>query len=106
MLAASCPRCGAQAPPQTSRCRACGFLFFEERRRGRPAPLLGFLLAFCVVAALGGAVVLLTRDEPAAAPAAPEPVAAARAERRLEVQFSNAGYDDTAAIRCRRAVRL
>ncbi len=33
-------------------------------------------------------------------------MAAARAERRLEVRFANTGYDDTAGVRCRRAVRL
>ena len=57
-------------------------------------------------ALIAGAALLLTRDQPAAAPAPPPPVAQARAERLLESQFANAGYDDTAAVSCRRAIRL
>jgi predicted nucleic acid-binding Zn ribbon protein len=107
MLAASCPRCGAQAPPQTSRCRACGFVFFEERRRvARRAVVLAATLGLVVVfAVIAGAVALLSRDEPAAAPRPQGPVAAARAERWLGAQFADAGDDDTAAVRCRRVVR-
>jgi hypothetical protein len=109
MPTASCPRCGAHAPPQTARCQACGFGFFEQRRRGRLGrlrPLSAVLSALAVVVVVVGLVVLLTGDEPAAAPGPPDPVAAARAERRLEVRFANAGYDDTAGVRCGRAVRL
>ncbi len=104
MIAASCPSCGSEALPHTPRCEQCGFVFFEgrERRRiGRPRPLPVALLALVLVVA-AGAVALLTRDGPAAAPV---PVAQASAERRLESQFANAGYDDTASVRCRRAIR-
>jgi hypothetical protein len=109
MPAASCPRCGAHAPPQTARCQACGFAFFEQPRRRRLGPLRplsAVLPALAVLLVVVGLVVLLSGDEPAAGPAPPDPVAAARAERELEVQFANAGYDDTAGVRCRRAVRL
>ena len=107
MTSASCPRCEAETPPQAWRCQSCGFVFFEERERRRlrrlgPLPAALLALALALVA---GAVVLLTRDEPAAAPAPPEPVAQAPAERRLETQFANAGYDDTAAVRCGRSIR-
>jgi hypothetical protein len=109
MLATSCPRCGGEAPPQASRCPRCGFVFFEEREptRGvvrlaaRAIPLV--ILASAVAA---GFALLLSRSEPVAAPQPPEPVAVTRAEQRLESQFVNAGYDDTAAVRCRRAIRL
>ena len=108
MLATSCPSCGTEARPRAPRCESCGFVFFEkrERRRFAPPPLLPLALLALSVALTGGAVVLLGRDEPAAAPSAPEPVAAAKAERRLESRFAGAGHDDTAAVRCRRAVRL
>jgi hypothetical protein len=107
MVATSCPRCGGEAPPGASRCRQCGFVFFEEREprrhRGRAARLVIALLA--LAAGLAGAAALLAgRGEPAPEP--PAPLAAARAERRLEGRFANAGYDDTAGVRCRRAVRL
>lgn len=110
MIAASCPRCGAQAPPQTSRCRACGFVFYEERR-GRRVARRGLVFAatlalVVVVVVSAGAAVLLNRDEPAAAPPATGPVAAARAERWLEAQFADAGDDDTASARCRGVVRM
>ena len=59
-----------------------------------------------MAALIAGAALLLTRDEPAAAPAPPRPVAQARAERLLESQFANTGYDDTAAVSCGRAVRV
>ena len=106
MLATSCPRCAAETPPRAPRCPSCGFAFFEERERrplARPGRLAAPLLALAV-ALIAGAL-LLTRDEPAAAPE-PDPLARARAERRLESRFANAGYDDTSAVRCRRAVRL
>ena len=106
MTTASCPRCEAETPPEASRCRSCGFIFFEQRER-RHIPRLGLLPAAILALALGaGAVVLLTRDEPDAAPAPPGPVAQAPAERRLETQFANAGYDDTAAVRCGRSIKL
>jgi predicted nucleic acid-binding Zn ribbon protein len=104
MIAASCPRCGAQAPPQTSRCRACGFVFFEERRGRRVARrglVLAAALGLLVLAVIAGAALLLSRDEPAAAPAPAGPVAAARAERWLEAQFA-----DAASARCRQVVRM
>ena len=107
MLATSCPHCGAETPPQAARCQSCGFVFVEERSRrrlGRPGPLAVSLVAL-VAALIAGAGLLLTRDEPAAAPAPPPPVAQARAERLLERQFANAGYDDTAAVSCGRAIR-
>jgi hypothetical protein len=83
-------------------------VFFEQRRRGglgRLRPLSAVLSALAVVVVVG-LVVLLSGDEPAAAPGPPDPVAAALAERRLGVRFANAGYNDTAGVRCRRAVRL
>jgi hypothetical protein len=109
MVATSCPRCGGEAPPEASRCPQCGFVFVEDReprRRGvRSATAVIALLA--LAAGLAGAAALLAgRGEPAAAPEPPDPLAAARAERRLEGRFANAGYDDTAGVRCRRAVRL
>ncbi len=102
MLAASCPHCEAETPPHAARCRSCGFVFFEERRRRlpRPGPVAVALVALATVL-IAGAVLVLTRDEPAAAPPAPHPVAQARAERLLESQFANAGYDDTAAVELR-----
>jgi hypothetical protein len=107
MLSTSCPSCGVESPPQAPRCGSCGFVFFEEReRRGFTHPTPPVVLVILAGVLLAGAVALLTGDEPAAAPAPPEPVAQARAERRLESQFANAGYDDTSAVRCRRAVRL
>ena len=109
MIAASCPRCGAQAPPQTSRCRACGFVFFEERRGRRVARrglVLAAALGLLVLAVIAGAALLLSRDEPAAAPSATGPVAAPRAERWLEAQFADVGDDDTASARCRQVVRM
>jgi predicted nucleic acid-binding Zn ribbon protein len=108
MLAASCPRCGAPAPPQISRCRTCGFVFFEERRRvPRRGVVVAATLGLVVVAAvIAGAAALLSRDEPAAAPPPQGPVAAARAERWLEAQFADAGDDDTASARCRRVARM
>jgi len=108
MTTASCPRCEAETPQQAARCQACGFVFFEEReRRGLalPGPLTACLLA-AAVALFGGGVLLLRHDEPAASGQRPGPVAAAPAERRLESQFANAGHDDTAAVRCGRAIRL
>jgi hypothetical protein len=106
MLATSCPRCGGDAPPQASRCRRCGFVFFEEReprRLVRPARVIALVALAAGLAA--GAALLVARGEPAA-PEPPDRLAATRAERRLESRFANAGYDDTAAVRCRRAVRL
>jgi hypothetical protein len=108
MLAASCPRCRAPAPPQISRCQTCGFVFFEERRRvPRRGVVLAATLGLVVVAAvIAGAAALLSHDEPAAAPPPQGPVAAARAERWLEAQFADAGDDDTASARCRRVARM
>ena len=108
MLATSCPHCGAETPPQAARCQSCGFVFFEERERRRlprSGPVAVALVAL-LAALIAGAALLLTRDEPAAAPAPPPPVAQERAERLLESQFANTGYDDTAAVSCRRAVRV
>lgn len=104
---ASCPHCGREAALRTSRCQNCDFVFFEDRaprQYPRRGPIALTALAFA--AALAGGVVLLNRDEPAAAPERPEPVAAAPAGRQLERQFVNAGADDTAAVRCGRAIRL
>jgi hypothetical protein len=108
MLATSCPRCEVETPPQAPRCQSCGFVFFEERRRRRlprPDPVAMALVALAV-AFIAGAALLLTRDEPAAAPPPPQPVPQRRAERLLESRFANAGYDDAAAVRCKRAIRL
>ena len=66
------------------------------------AATLGLVAVFAVIA---GAVALLSRDDPAAAPRPQGPVAAARAERWLGAQFADASDDDTAAVRCRRVVR-
>jgi hypothetical protein len=108
MTKTSCPRCEAETPPEAARCESCGFVFFEERERrllDRSGLLAACLLAVAVALAAGGAF-LLTRDDPAPSPEPPGPLAVAPAERRLETQFANAGYDDTAAVRCRRVVRL
>jgi hypothetical protein len=109
MLATSCPRCGDEAPQRASRCRKCGFVFFEEREsrrhRVRSAPVVIALVALAAGLAAGAAL-LAGRGEPAAAPDPPDPLTAASAERRLESRFANAGYDDTAGVRCPRAVRL
>ena len=63
-----------------------------------------------MVIALGalaaGAALLVARDEPAAAPEPPDPLPAAKAAPRLKSQFIDAGYNDTAAVRCGRAIRL
>jgi hypothetical protein len=90
----SCPRCGAAAPAEASRCETCGFVFFDlpsRRRLPRPSPLA--LLAIGVVLAGGvGLAVLLTRDSP---PQPPAPVPAARAETRLVHQLDLSG-----SVRC------
>jgi hypothetical protein len=80
---ASCPRCGTAAAAEAARCGECGFVFFElPARRSLPRPSPAWILAALLVAAGAvGLVVLLTRDSP---PQPPGPVAAARAERRLE----------------------
>jgi hypothetical protein len=92
--ATSCPRCGAPAPAEASRCESCGFVFFDlpaRRKLPRPSPLA--LLAIGVVLAGGvGLTVLLTRDSP---PPPPAPVPAARAEARLVHQLDRRG-----SVRC------
>ena len=105
MPATSCPRCRCEAAPGASRCGKCGFVFLEDRE----PPRLGFRSALVVIA-LGalaaGAALLAARDEPAAAPEPPDPLPAAKAAPRLKSQFIDAGYNDTAAVRCGRAIRL
>ena len=66
----------------------------------RPGPrLLG--AAALAAALVVTAVLLATRDTP---PAPPAPVAAGEAERRLELRFGGSGDDETAAVRCPRAI--
>jgi hypothetical protein len=105
MVATSCPHCGGEAAPGASRCRECGFGFLEDREPARRRLRSAF-----VVIALGalaaGAALLAARGEPAAGPEPPDPLPAAKAAPRLESQFIKAGYDDTAGVRCGRAIRL
>ncbi len=100
----SCPRCGAGAPAQASRCRDCGFVFFEEPpRRSLPRPSLAWLVsAVLVLLAVGGSVLLLTRD---GAPDLVEPVAAASAEARLERQVRRGGSPQVGSVRCAGTIR-
>ena len=100
----SCPRCGAGAAAGASRCRDCGFVFFESPARRslqRPSPL------WTVVALLVGSgavaiALLASRDSPPEPPAA---VPSARAERRLVTQLRAEGVDDAGSIRCQDAIR-
>jgi ribosomal protein L40E len=105
MLATSCPRCGGEAPQGASRCRRCGFAFLEKRERRRRPVRCALVVVALVTLAAGGAL-LVGRGKPAAAPDSSAPLSAAKAEPRLESQFVNAGYHDTAGVRCGRAVRL
>ena len=103
VISTSCPRCGLEAAPQASRCQGCGFGFFEggePRRAVRPSRRASASVALAA-AVVVGAVLLFGRGEPRRAPRPPEPVAAARAEHRLERHIANVGYDDNAAVRCR-----
>ena len=59
----------------------------------------GDFASVVAAAAVAGGALLLVRDEPAAATEPPAPVAAARAEHRLERQIATSGYDDGAAVR-------
>jgi hypothetical protein len=104
MPAISCPRCSGEAAPGASRCRQCGFVFLEDREP--PRRRFRYALVVIALAALAaGAGLLAARGEPAAAPEPPDPLPAAKADRRLESQFIDAGYDDTAGVRCGRAIR-
>jgi hypothetical protein len=104
MLAASCPRCGAETAPATPRCRRCGFVFFEAREPRVRTPLsprrVGATAAAVVV--LAAAALLLTRDGP---PPPPEPVTPARAEQRLQSQLALDAYPGGAQVRCNGEIR-
>jgi hypothetical protein len=74
-------------------------VFFEEPTRrslARPSPTW-FLLAGAVLAFAAAALLLLRRDS---APEALDPVAAARAEPRLESQLRRGGIEELGAVRC------
>jgi hypothetical protein len=97
---ATCPRCGAEAPPAASTCRGCGFGFYAAERRPRlprprPAP---FAVGAAVVAAVLAAVLLAGRD------AETSPVSARSAERQLEDRLISLPDDDTAGVRCPRRI--
>jgi hypothetical protein len=95
----SCPRCGAGAAAHASRCDECGFAFFEEPSR-RSLPRLSprwILIAVVVLAVTAAGLVLLRRDS---APEALDPVAAARAEPRLESRLRRDGIEEIGAVRC------
>lgn len=112
----SCPRCGAETPAGESRCRACGFAFFEAaERRGLPRPA-GRAAALAALAAGGllaaGLLVLLVPDgaDPPVrtVPVAdrefprrlPSPLPARDAERLLELRYGGRSGDTAAAVRC------
>lgn len=79
-------------------------MFFEGPRRRslpRPSPLLLGVLGLAVAAAVA-ALVLLSRDAP---PAAPEPMASVRAERRLETRLALDEYGTDTSVRCNGPVR-
>lgn len=101
----SCPRCGAAAAAEASRCAACGFVFFELPPQ-RALPRLSPLWVGGAVAVLAGGVALvlaLTRDPE---PEPPAPVPAARAEVRLERQLDTGGVGPAGAVRCPGPIRL
>jgi hypothetical protein len=121
----SCPRCGAECPGASARCRRCGFAFVDAaegrglarpggrahgvRRRGAHAAAL--VLATTAAAAAVAALLTIGEDDapPAAAPVPvlpppPSPVSAPEAERRLELRFGRASDDETAAVRCPRRI--
>jgi hypothetical protein len=107
MLTTSCPRCGAESPPRAARCRGCGFAFVEEagrHRLPRPRPS-GRLLALAAGgAAAAVAVVLLPWGGSSPRPLAAQAVPALEAERRLELIYSSPSDDETASVRCPRAI--
>jgi ribosomal protein L37E len=97
----SCPRCGAPAPAATPTCAACGFVLFEEDPpRRRPQLWIAAGLVAAVVA--GVVAVLLARDQAAAAP---DPVAAAVAEPRLERQLGTDRGGPQGSVSCPGAIR-
>ena len=109
----SCPRCGATSPPGESRCRRCGFPFFEAvRQRRMPRPSGSVLVGLAAVAAAtAGATALLTGgNEPArrTVPVAdrafprrpPSPVPALEAERLLELRYGGTADDEPAEVAC------
>jgi hypothetical protein len=58
-------------------------------------------LAVAVVAAAVAIVLVAERDAP---PSPPSPVPALEAERRLELRYSSTSDDESAAVRCPRAI--
>lgn len=95
--------CGAPAPAATPTCAQCGFVLLEEersRRRPRPWIAAGLVVAVAIVAGL--AAVLLARDP---APSAPDPVAAALAEPRLERQLGTNRGGPQGRVTCPGAIR-
>jgi hypothetical protein len=99
----SCPRCGAAASAATPTCTSCGYVLFEEERPRR-RPRLWIAAALMAAVAVVGvvAVVLLARDP---APAAPDPVAAALAEPRLERQLGTDRGGPQGRVSCPGAIR-
>jgi hypothetical protein len=107
----SCPRCGADCPPETAHCKACGFALIVDAERRRPrSPSSGLprlaALAAAVASAAAVLVVLLGGGRPgdsAVTPALagpPAPVPALEAERRLELRFAGERDDESTAVRC------
>ena len=79
-------------------------MFFEARdRRALPRPSARLVAALGLIAAAAlAAGLLLARDPP---PAPPEPLAAARAEQRLESRLALDAYGTGASVRCNGPVR-
>jgi hypothetical protein len=108
----SCPRCGAESPAGESRCRACGFAFFEASGRRRvPLPSRRVLAPAAAVLAAAGVLALVAgADDPPArtVPVSdrdfprrlPSPLPARDAERLLELRYGGRSGDTAAAVRC------
>jgi hypothetical protein len=105
----SCPRCGADCPAGSPRCRACGFALVDDAERlpsrgGSGLPLLVALAA--AIAAVGAVGVTLFSGGDGSSPVTPAragppaPIPVLEAERRLELRFGDGRDDETAAVRC------
>ena len=93
----SCPRCDAPATSAADSCPRCGFLLVEGAGGARLPPARGVAATVAAAALLGGGALLVTRD---GGPTVPAALAAPRAERLLEHQFTANAGDDTAAVTC------
>ncbi len=108
----SCPNCDAAAPPGARVCGACGYRILEDRRPGRAllvVAALAALVAAAVIVIPGGDDTTPADVENGGPPDLPRrptellsahPLSAREAERRLELRFTAAEDDDSAAVHC------